>query len=107
MDLLRTKLSPPRLQDDIVQRLDLIKALDRERTKKLTLVCAPAGYARSKPLSWQSGDTFESSTYASANLMWEVLPYLTFGVEYAYGQRENKDNSDVDNHRMSIGIQYY
>ena len=66
-----------------------------------------AGYARSKPLSWQSGDTFESSTYASANLMWEVLPYLTLGVEYAYGQRENKDNSDVDNHRFAIGIQYY
>jgi type II secretory pathway pseudopilin PulG len=66
-----------------------------------------AGYARSKPLSWQLGETFESSTYASANLMWEILPYLTFGVEYAYGQRENKDNSDVDNHRLAIGVQYY
>lgn len=66
-----------------------------------------AGYARSKPLSWQPGDTFESSTYASANLMWEVLPYLTFGAEYAYGQRENKDNSDVDNHRFAVGVQFY
>jgi len=67
---------------------------------------ALAGYARSKPLGWQPGDTFESSIYASANLMWEVLPYLTFGVEYAYGQRENKDDSDLDNHRLSLGLQF-
>ena len=66
-----------------------------------------AGYAYSKTLGWQTGDTFESSTYASANLMWEVLPYLTFGVEYAYGQRENKDGSDVDNHRLGLGLQFY
>jgi hypothetical protein len=58
-------------------------------------------------LSWQDGDTLESSVYASANLMWEVLAYLTFGVEYAYGLRENKDGSDVDNHRLGVGLQFY
>ena len=66
-----------------------------------------AGYAHSKTLGWQPGDTFESSVYASANLMWEVLPYLTLGVEYAYGQRENKDDSTVDNHRLGLGLQFY
>jgi len=68
---------------------------------------AMVGYAKAEPESWQTGDTFESSTYAAANLMWQVLPYLTMGVEYAYGQRENKDGSDLDNHRIGVGIQIF
>jgi hypothetical protein len=39
--------------------------------------------------------------------MWQVLPYLTLGVEYAYGQSEKKDGSDLDNHRIAVGFQYY
>ena len=66
-----------------------------------------AGYAKSKPLGWQSDDTFENSTYASVNLMWNVYRYITLGVEYAYGNRENKDNSDLDNHRIAVGMQFY
>ena len=66
MDLLRTKLSPPRLQDDIIQRLDLIKALDHKRTKKLTLVCAPAGYGKSSLVS-------EWLKYSSASSAWVSL----------------------------------
>jgi DcaP outer membrane protein len=66
-----------------------------------------AGYAKAKPYNWQLGNTFESSSYAAANLMWQVLPYLTMGAEYAYGQRENKDGSDLDNHRVAVGFQFY
>jgi hypothetical protein len=66
-----------------------------------------AGYAKSIPFDWQAGDTFESSTYGSANLMWQVLPYLTMGIEYAYGKRENNDGSDLDNHRIAVGVQFY
>lgn len=65
------------------------------------------GYARSNPLTWQPAGTFMSSTYAAANLMWQVLPYLTLGFEYGYGRRENKDNSDLDNHRFMFGFQFY
>jgi len=68
---------------------------------------AMAGYAKAEPLSWQEGNVFESSTYAAANLMWQVLPYLTVGAEYAYGLRENKDGSDIDNHRLAFGFQFY
>lgn len=68
---------------------------------------AMVGYANSDPLGWQTGETFESSTYASANLMWQVLPYLTLGAEYSFGQRENKDGSDLDNHRVAFGFQFY
>lgn len=68
---------------------------------------AMVGYARARPLDWMPGDTFESSTYAAANLMWQVLPYLTLGVEYAYGQRALKDGSTLDNHRIGLGFQFY
>lgn len=65
------------------------------------------GYAHAKVLDWRPGETFESSIYTSANLLWQVLPYMTLGVEYAYGQKENKDNSDVDNHRIAVGMQFF
>lgn len=68
---------------------------------------AMVGFAEAKPLDWQEDNTFKSSTYAAANLMWQVLPYLTVGVEYAYGLRENDDGSDLDNHRIAIGFQFY
>jgi hypothetical protein len=65
------------------------------------------GHAESDPLSWQLGRTLKSSTYAAANLMWQVLPYLTVGAEYSYGKRENKSGPDLDNHRVMIGVQVY
>lgn len=68
---------------------------------------AMAGYAKSESYDWQPVNTFESSRYAAANLMWQVLPYLTMGAEYAYGQRENKDGSDLDNNRVAVGVQFY
>jgi hypothetical protein len=66
-----------------------------------------AGYAHAEPHGWQAGNTFESSTYAAANLMWSMQPLLTLGVEYAYGNRENKDGPDLDNHRIGLGIQVF
>lgn len=66
-----------------------------------------AGYARSRPLEWQPSDTFQSSFYAAANLMWQVLPYLTLGVEYAYGERTLKDGSSLNNNRVGVGFQFF
>lgn len=41
------------------------------------------------------------------NLLWTVQPNLTLGVEYGYGERENKDNSTLDSHRVMFGVQIY
>lgn len=65
------------------------------------------GFARTDPFDWQAGSSFKSSVYASANLMWSVQPFLTVGAEYAYGSRENKDGSDLDDHRIAVGIQLF
>jgi len=66
-----------------------------------------AGYAQSKPFTWQPENTFDNSSYAAANLIWSLYPYLTVGVEYAYGALENKDGFSRDNHRIGFGMQYY
>lgn len=65
------------------------------------------GYAHANPLSWQAPETLDNTMYAAANLIWQVLPYLSLGIEYDYGRRENKDNSDLDNHRLMFGVQVY
>lgn len=66
-----------------------------------------AGYAHSKPLAWQGAGTFESSTYAAANLMWSPYPYLTLGVEYGYGKLDPRRGAGLDNHRIGFGFQFY
>jgi hypothetical protein len=68
---------------------------------------AMAGAAFSDSYDWQPGNTFERSIYGSVNLMWRIKPFITLGVEYAYGSLENKDGSDLDNHRVAVGIQVY
>ena len=45
--LLRTKLHRPPLPVDLVEREEIVELLDRERTRPLTLVSAPAGYGKS------------------------------------------------------------
>lgn len=89
-----------------LEKFTVLSASTMKCMMVLSLVLVP-GYAKADPLSWQGGNVFESSTYASANLMWQVLPYLTVGAEYAYGLRENKDGSDIDNHRVAFGFQFY
>ncbi|MDH3830035.1 MAG: DcaP family trimeric outer membrane transporter [Gammaproteobacteria bacterium] len=66
-----------------------------------------AGYAESKPLGFQPASTLDNTQYAAANVFWTVLPYLTIGAEYGYGRRENKDGSDIDNHRIMFGVQVF
>ena len=39
--------------------------------------------------------------------MWAVQPYLTLGAEHAYGRRGNEDGSDLDNHRVAVGVQVF
>ena len=65
------------------------------------------GYAKADRSSSDPADSFESSAYAAANLMWSPLPYLTLGLEYSYGRRENLDGSDLDNHRFAVGFQIF
>ncbi len=65
------------------------------------------GRASSERLDIEPLDSFEGSSFFLLNLMWQVLPQLTFGMEYNYGVRENADGSDLDSHRVMFGVQIY
>lgn len=99
-------LNPVENVIDLRKNWGIMAAYEHHWTDSLRST-AMAGYAKSKPLGWQADDTFENSTYASVNLMWNVYRYITLGVEYAYGRRDNKDGSDIGNNRIAVGMQFY
>ena len=77
---LPTKLQPPRSQGHLLERPDLIQRLRQGRERKLTLVCAPAGYGKSTLLAqWAAVDA------AHTPFVWMSLderdsdPTLLFG----------------------------
>ncbi|MGR5066301.1 DcaP family trimeric outer membrane transporter [Photobacterium sp. DNB22_13_2] len=60
-------------------------------------------------LDWQdelNHDTFTSTQYGLANLMWTVKPNLTLGIEYNYSLYERSQAEERDNHRIMIGIDW-
>jgi LuxR family maltose regulon positive regulatory protein len=55
--LLRSKLAPPQARKDIAPRVQLLDRLREGRGRKLTLVCAPAGYGKTTLLAqWGEAD---------------------------------------------------
>ena len=52
-----TKLRPPRVQDGLLERVDLLQRLRGGGARRLTLVCAPAGYGKTTLLAqWAAAD---------------------------------------------------
>jgi hypothetical protein len=45
-------------------------------------------------------DALDSTTYASANFIWNPFKKLTLGVEYLWGRRENVDGASGTSNRL-------
>jgi hypothetical protein len=45
-------------------------------------------------------DALDSTTYASANFIWNPFKQLTLGVEYLWGRRENVDGAKGTSNRL-------
>ncbi len=56
----------------------------------------------------QDGDALHGNLYASSNLVWSPFgnKNIDVGVEYLWGQRENKDGQDNDAHRLQMSVIY-
>jgi ATP/maltotriose-dependent transcriptional regulator MalT len=55
--LVRSKLRPPVVRDALVPRVQLLSRLREGRGRRLTLVCAPAGYGKTTLLAqWRAAD---------------------------------------------------
>jgi hypothetical protein len=51
-------------------------------------------------------NTFKASKYLAANLIWLPVERLGVGLEFLYGERENKDGQKGNNYRIQSAIQY-
>ncbi len=57
------------------------------------------------PASMHS-DALDSTTYASANLIWNPFKSLTLGVEYLWGRRENVDGASGASNRLLFSSRF-
>ena len=51
-------------------------------------------------------DALDSTTYASANFIWNPFKQLTLGVEYLWGRRENFDGNYGTSNRLLLSSRY-
>jgi DcaP outer membrane protein len=65
------------------------------------------GFAHAVPGLDQPAGTFKTSMLISGNLLYHILPYLTFGLEYAYAKRTNLSAPSKDNNRILFGFQLF
>lgn len=54
----------------------------------------------------QANNSFKLGQYASANLLWTPWKNTMVGVEYLFGQREDKDGATGDDHRLQVSFKY-
>jgi hypothetical protein len=50
--------------------------------------------------------TYRAGKYAAANVIWLPFPRLGVGLEYLYGEREDKDGERGFAHRIQMAVQY-
>ena len=58
------------------------------------------GYVNSDNPEFVSGDTFDNTNYAAADLIWNPYKPVDLGVEYLWGRRENKDGASGTSNRF-------
>jgi hypothetical protein len=51
-------------------------------------------------------NTYQAGKYGAVNLIWLPITKLGVGVEYLYGERENRDNQKGFAHRIQMAVQY-
>ena len=58
------------------------------------------GYVDSENPEFVSGDTFDNTNYTALNLIWAPYEKITYGIEYLWGRRENKDGASGTSNRF-------
>jgi hypothetical protein len=67
---------------------------------------ASFGYINVEPTASLGAFAIETTTYASANLVWLPTPYFRIGLEYLYGTKDTQSGADHDGHRLDFVIRY-
>ena len=56
--------------------------------------------------SFQLADAPHAAEYVAANIIFEPWPRLSWGVEYLYGTRTDKDHAKGEAHRLQFSVRY-
>lgn len=64
------------------------------------------GYVDAKNPGAVGGDELDNTTYAAANLVWNPYERITLGVEYLWGQREDKDGESGTANRFLFSSKF-
>jgi len=67
---------------------------------------ASFGYVNVDPTASLGPFAIETTTYASANLVWHPTPSFRLGLEYLYGTKETQSDAEHDGHRLDLVIRY-
>jgi hypothetical protein len=51
-------------------------------------------------------NTYHAGKYMAANVIWLPITHLGVGLEYLYGEREDKDGQKGFAHRLQMAVQY-
>lgn len=65
------------------------------------------GYAEAEDVGGLPPDAFLNSDIVILNTLFRLNKWITLGVEYNYGRRENIDHRDLDSHRIMLGLQFF
>ena len=61
---------------------------------------------RADTLNQQADFEFDSSQYASVNLLWTPYPALLIGSEFLWGNLENVAGDDADDYRIQLSFKH-
>lgn len=64
------------------------------------------GYVNADNPGFLDWDVLENTTYLAADLIWNPWKTITLGVEYLWGQRENKDGASGTNNRFLFSSRF-
>lgn len=67
---------------------------------------ASFGYVNADPTTSLGAFAIETTTYASANLVWHVTPSFRMGLEYLFGTKETQNGAEHDGHRIDFVFRY-
>lgn len=64
------------------------------------------GYVNADNPGFVDGDELDNTTYAATNLIWNPYEKVTFGMEYLWGRRENKNSSSGTDSRILFSSRF-
>lgn len=106
MHIINAKFSPTKSEKTFIQRLELLKEMDKDKKKKVIIITAPAGYGKTTLLSQFSHTTDEKVIWYHLDALDDeivtFMTYLTEGIARSFGNH-HKDIIAISTDQLNQG----